>query len=359
MIPLFTRLNPNDPTTREGNPGDYFICLGVQHLISKVLGGEPQWLMLSKFSPENAMSMMEYVKETGFLVYAGMPQYNRFGDWCFWYDDGLWRDMLLPNNIKTICLAGGAGYPSTDIHPEAFAELCVNDPKSIEVMELRKQTGVLFTARDPYAHAFLKAFGIKGHLLPCSAIFAGHRMRSRPVKSDMTLVVPPNPRSLCFGEENRDERIIAWTRKICSRLIETGRHPVVLCNCGYEWDLLRKHTDLDVRYSNNYLWQLRMYEQCTEMIGARIHAVLPTYGMGQARCVGVSVDTRGSAVGMLPKTPVFSFYDVEEDPGILVDALEQAEPCAPGWLAEIEQTYVALIKNALAEVGGLEPQACS
>lgn len=354
MIPILTRLNPNDPDTRQGNPGDYYILLGVQHLLQEVIGGEPEWLLVSKFDKDHAVSHLESLREHGLLVYAGMPQYNRFSDWCYWYDEGLWSDLVEPSGAKVICLAGGAGYSSTSIAPSAFADLCRADARTTEVMELRAKSTALFTARDPYAHAFLEAFEIESHLLPCSAIFAGKRVRSRTDEGDLCLVVPPGHRSLCIGDGDKEERMASWVRRLCAALRDSGRSPVVVCNCGREWALLKDELGLDVRYSNNYLWQLRMYERCSEMVGARIHAVLPTYGMGKARCVGVSVDTRGSALGILPGVPTRSFYDIEDDPSVLVSDLDAATPCDPTWLKGVEDSYVELIRGALSHVASGE-----
>ncbi len=188
-IPLITTTGRTDP-----NPGDTFIGVGLQYLFEQVLG--PQvWVLIDRFSPKGFQGYADVIRNTPFLVYGGMSQYNNYDDWKHWYDDAMWRDFIIRWGLKIFTMAGGAGFSHPNISIDEYVAHCMRSKKTQRIIRQRVDPSLCFTVRDAYAHALLNALDIPNTYLPCSSIWASQMWNIGPAKNrPYLLLVPPLPR---------------------------------------------------------------------------------------------------------------------------------------------------------------------
>ena len=287
-------------TTRSrNNPGDTYIGVGLQWLVEQVTGSDTPWFLVNKFDREQFAEAIPEMQRAGIALYAGTPQYNRFSDWKFWYDDELWRKHINPAGVPVAVFAGGAGHPHADISPAKFARELSEDRKTRKIMKQRAKNALCFTVRDPHSAAFLERMEIEHHYLPCSATFSGHYYRVTPrVQKGRVAIVSAKP-TFVHGESPED--VIARFLSIHEAVREEGFSPVMVCHNvqGYMAyrDLLPQQ---EVFYSNDYHPLLKFYATCEGIVSARLHATLPAFGIGSVtRLVNISIDVRGNAVEAL------------------------------------------------------------
>ena len=196
LCPILCRL-PGE----EGNPGDVFIAIGLQEVLDQALGKNSQplpWLKLSKFKPGHVKTHIGLIKEAGFIIIGGMPQYNNYDDWCFWYDREFWQEFIVPNNIKVFPLAGGSGYPSNTMTPQEFSAHCLRSNETKRVLGIRCDHSSFFTVRDEHSYALLKDFDRtpEVHHLACTATFAAKARGIEWESEGRLIIVPPSPGSI-------------------------------------------------------------------------------------------------------------------------------------------------------------------
>ena len=144
-VPVMTRKDFS-----RGNPGDAFICLGLQALMEQEFG-PLEWFYLDKFSKQDFMDNLGVLRKAKFLIYAGTPQYGNYDDACFWYDWGVWEDILIPEGIQFHSVAGGSYFPSTSMATKEFSDYCLRSVHNRNILNERKVRMGLCTVRDPYS----------------------------------------------------------------------------------------------------------------------------------------------------------------------------------------------------------------
>ncbi len=287
-------------TTRsKNNPGDTYIGTGLQWLVEQVTGEDTPWYIVNKFNRDDFAAAIPEMKRAGVALYAGTPQYNRFSDWKFWWDDELWRKHVNPAGIPVAVFAGGAGHSNPDITPDQFARELAEDRKTVKIMKERRKRALCFTVRDPHSHAFLNRLEIENHYLPCSATFSGLYYRVEPrVVQGRVAVVSAKP---TFVHGEAPEEVVNRFLGIHRALKEDGLFPVMVCHNELGYQAYRDILPADeVFYSNDYHALLKFYGTCDGIVSARLHATLPAFGIGSvSRVVNISIDVRGNAVDAL------------------------------------------------------------
>lgn len=337
-------------TTRSrNNPGDTYIGTGLQWLVERVTGPDTPWYLVDKFNQKNFVEAIPEMKRAGVALYAGTPQYNRFSDWKFWYDDEMWRKHLNPNGIPVAVFAGGAGHPEAEITPEAFAEECASDRKTRKILKMRAKNALCFTVRDAHSHALLNRLDIPNAYLPCSATFSGLYYRVRPrIVDGRVAIVSPKP---TFVHRAKPEQVVERFLAIHHAVREEGYRPVMVCHnrVGYEAyrDLLPQE---EVFYSNDYHPLLKFYGTCEGIISARLHATLPTYGIGGAtRILNISIDIRGNAVDPLG-IPNISYHQATPERVMALFLQNQIDPQQRDRrLEDVTSSYAGIIRRALSQ----------
>jgi len=337
------------------NPGDTFICVGLQWLWEHTLQRVLPWLLINKFNQDIIKSRIPSIQEAGFLVFGGTPQYNNYKDWKFWYDDGLWTEVIIPNKIPVAVLAGGSGFPDANMTPEQFADYCTSDPETVEIIKRRAIHALCFTTRDLHSHYLLNKIGIENKYLPCTATFAA-RYLPVPTERPFIALVPPSPNSLpdpyVTPGMTKEETVKTGWLELFRALQEQGKNPVMVCHWYREYELFKTElNDSELFYSNDYAAFLRFYTQCNTVISARLHGVLPAYGILGTRAIGVSIDTRGHAVNIFPKIPEIT-YDKFKKESIL-ELLPNLQPSSEDDFTAHIQSYGEVIRGILSKVDDL------
>ena len=335
MIPIFTRKNPN-----QGNPGDSFICWGLQHLIQN-LYPKSGFLLLDKFNETEFKSKLELIKKIGYMFYAGMPQYNNLNDWQFWFDTTLWSDYLIPNNISVYNFAGGAGFPDLNISPEELANYCLNDQNTKNNLLSRIPISKITTVRDHYAFEITKNVGLNPILLTCPSIFSTkYRNITKKTIKNRIAIVPPeinniHPRIVNANDESERNNIISNKINDLYNKLKLD-HEVIIVN----------HSINDLQNENSFYTDdshqlLSLYSTCEYVISARLHAALPSWGLG-VKTISLNVDTRGSATKLAPEIINLNLNTPNEQ---IINELKNTNESSQLILNNIKDQYLNIIQQ--------------
>lgn len=307
LIPVMTRKDFSS-----GNPGDVYICLGLQYLMEKTYGRTLPWYYFNKFSPEDFKRHSNILQEAGFLIYAGTPQYNNYDDWCLWYDWPVWQEYIIPLGLKFHSVAGGSGFPDPHMTPKQFSQYCRSSGKTQAILNSRGIRTGLNTVRDPHALQLLTDSGFPAYLLPCTATWSSRYLKIRKTGEARTLLIPPNPAALTLqmmGVQNHQElshKIVSqWTALFRALKDES---PLVVCHSEAEYRLFSA-AGLPTYFTNDVVALMNIFAEAKQVVSSRLHACLPAHGLGVEHVVSVSVDTRGSAVELcnIPQVPHTDF----------------------------------------------------
>jgi len=362
-VPILTTI-----TRGNHNLGDTFIGLGMQYLFERVVD-HPKWLIVSKFDGTDGVRQFEeYIREAGFMIFAGMPQYHDFNVRTDWHDDKLWEEVVQPWNVKMFTMAGGSGGLGPDVTPKEFTRHCLTVYNGINIaprlLQYRKDHSVAITTRDLPAHKLLQSAMVSNELLPCSATFATHKygIKPAPNRNYVGLVLPqfpmvrlddiPDQYKQTNGDptEIKKKFVLEQFADIYNTLIKSGQHPKIICHERSEFDAVKSIIDVkDVFFSTDYFATLKFYSYCHSVISARLHGCLPAYGIPGTKVVGISVDVRGQAVRLFPKIRDFSMgkFTTEE----VIDALKAAQPSTSEDLAPWLQKYDNIILKGFKNLG--------
>jgi hypothetical protein len=299
------------------NPGDTFIGIGGQYIFENLFG-PINWLVINKFSQEEAwLKREELIKEAGIVYYAGMPQYNNYDDWCFWYDKELWEEIIVPWDLKVISLAGGAGFPNAEMTPEEFTERCLESEKTVGMLQARKNNLLLTTVRDNHANKLLNSVGIENHVVACSALFASRQANIQKEEKEYVVLVPPNYKSIpdiYRIDGSKEETMIADWLSIFNALKKEYKKVIIVCHWHDEFLSLRNHVEPnEIFFTTDYLSLLNIYKKASLVISARLHAALPAFGIEGTKAISIAIDTRGHAAGIVEKIPVITYAQLSAD----------------------------------------------
>lgn len=296
VIPLITRrLDP------AGNPGDTFICLGLQWLLSQVVE-RPSFLLIDKFVPDDFKKYADLIRKAGFLIYAGTPQYNNLDDWCLFYDWAMFKTFIQPMKVKFHTVAGGSGYPGTSMTPQEFSKHCLTNRRTRESLQFKKQLTSLATVRDLHAYRLLTDLGQKVELLPCTALWSPRWLGIEPTQTKVVGLVPPSPRHIvpklvgCETHEAAVEWFKQYFTKLTKDLKQLGYDTVIICH-GVN-DYLAYRDMPNVLYSNDCVSLMHMYAPLHGVISTRLHGAIPVAGMNK-KALLLGIDTRHSAADVI------------------------------------------------------------
>ena len=338
IIPVMTRKGFSS-----GNPGDVFICLGLQWLMEKELG-PLEWFYFDKFSKKDFEDNKEVLRSAGFLIYAGTPQYNNYDDWQLWYDWGVWLDYLIPMGIDFISIAGGSGFPNPHMTPKEFSDYCLDSRKTRSILNSRGIRTKLNTVRDPHARQLLVDFGTDTVMLPCTATWAARYFNIENGPDTYTALVPPSPLSVrpqdlqVSTREEVREYIVDKYLALYKDMEKKGQNPVIVCHSKSEYNLF-DGLGVETFYTNDTAALLRFYSTCFSVVSSRLHGCLPALGLGIKNIVSVPIDTRGSAATLLG-IPEVKLTDMTTKR--INSALKSTVSVD---LFEFEQQYAALFKT--------------
>jgi len=326
------------------NPGDLIIGVGLQYLFEQVTGPQ-QWILMDP----DAGSFKSYeplIRKSRFILFGGMPQYNNFDSWSVWSDIEMWDQFVRPWNLKMMMMAGGAGHYKTDIDIESYAKWCLSSNKTRDTLLKRKPNLVCLTTRDPYAHYLLNQLGMENQLLPCSSLWAVKMLRFEPSdKRPFIFLVP----SIVDRKFNGLSYVDFWLSLYRKLKKEVGDVRVV-CHELEEYKILEKVIgDADMIFHADYYMLLREYASAGVVVSGRLHGSLPAYSYPGTRVVNISVDTRGSAVTLLPKIVDHKAHNTDVDK--IVKSLTLAQPSAAGDLDAFEGDYKSVISSVLHKLG--------
>ena len=351
LVPIITRVNAN-----EGNPGDGFIRWVMEYIFEKCFNQQIQWLLINKFDKRDFLKYEDLIKDIGFIVYAGTPQYNNYDDWKLWYDDEMYK-LLDEWDVKLVSIAGGAGIPQIDWDEKRFSRYCLRSATTVELLAFRQQIGSLFTVRDKYAHQLLNDLDIPNHLLPCTATWASNYCNINKKSNDCIALVPPSigvmPPEQAGARDSVEMTVnllnAYWMlgnslrRKFPNKTIKIVPHGMK------EYQLFSQGLHYSqIFYSNNAQSLLDFYSNCEYVISGRLHAALPAFGIEGTKVVSIEIDTRGSATELFDKIHRIKFKSIaqnEEAVNKLVEKIDNIKPSAKSDLSSYEKQYVELLKK--------------
>ena len=351
IYPVITRVDANT-----GNPGDGFIRWGLQWLLEEAYQHPINWLLISKFSKKDLKKHEHRVREAGFVIYAGTPQYNNYDDWKLWYDDDMYR-LLRKWRTRVYSIAGGAGVPHTAWSPAQFAAYCIGSEETCKVLRRRKSVTRLFTVRDPYAHELLNKMSIMNYMLPCTATWASHYHGIQKASNDFVALVPPSLNIMAPHEakaKNKDDVRLSLlnTYKLFKSEFEKrfpNKRIIIVSHHLNEYNLFKKYIDNDqLFYSNDAHSLLKFYSHCEYVVSGRLHGALPAYGIPGTKVGSISIDTRGAAATLLPDIVSIKYRLVARDRKKIseaVDKIVDAKASTPESLKKFEKQYMPLLRK--------------
>ncbi len=308
IVPIITRR-----ADLIGNPGDVFISMGLQHLVKRTLPNA-QFVLLDKHSSSDFMEYSSILKQKT-ILYAGMPQYNNFDEWCFWYDYELYRDILIPYKTKVISIAGGSGSPRINETPEEFTANCLSSQKTRNLLLMKKHVTPLSLVRDEHAYHLLKAYELKTDLLPCTALWALDYLGQPQERSNVVGLVLPgishiNPALL---NKQTKEEVINWFKvfyaKLQSELAKMNLNTIVIAHTWEDYVVWGNQG----YFTNSVYELLEKYTQLAGVISCRLHGAIPIAGQNKP-AVYLGIDSRWTAaeIAGVPTLKLRQDLSVEE-----------------------------------------------
>lgn len=325
-------------STRQWNPGDEWIALGIRRLFRVLYPGRTiNWILYDR-SPDcfeepwgaparrplllgNSFQPGEQLPPVDLLVMAGTPE---------WLGPHLEPLALIRHTSAAPVFYLGIDYPSAEL------------PLSPADREMLAQS--LVVARGPMARQALETLGIRAHLLPCPALFSASteypartlRRIGIVLQSDRVANQSISPELKC--------RMLA----LVSRLRE--RYSVkVICNYIDEFLEFSPAADCPVCYSydsNDYFAYLA---DCDLVVSTRLHSAIVANSLLKPAILTNAEPRVTSAVEPLPHVVV---CEPEAVPGILEHFdIDPAVRNLFNWKREQEAQYLELLRGALHEHG--------
>ena len=319
-------------STRQWNPGDEFILLGVQNLLGEVLGGDVNWLL--------------YNRNPDLYVSAWAEPTHRKGFWsnAFPCDDFAGLDLAVVAGTT-----GWLGKPMMSFYglvreyaiPLVMLGVgCVDAAVTLSQDELYcfRELAEVIAVRDRFASATFSSLNVAHRLLPCPALFAarqeqfstGVRKVAFILQTDKTLNkgVPTELKNASLAAA-----IDAARRKLDVEIVCFYRDEAA--------EFISKEV-LPVRYSYNsydYLATLRGYDV---IVSTRLHGAILANSLGKP-AVLLNRDPRcEGAAALFP----FIFLSNPESVGARLEEIDidAVNKQLPPWKAKIRQEYLDLLR---------------
>lgn len=291
------------------NVGDVFIGQGLRYIIDNACPEKIEWVLVSRFSPLTPHKK-ELLASCDLIIYGGMPQYNNYDDWKFYYDDEIWDD-LNAIGVPILRLAGGGGGSGEDITPEEYAAYLLSSELTKDILEKAMTNCKLVTTRDKMAQAFLDGAGVDSTLLPCSGTFA---MNFNGVhETDKTMNIICLAALYLKNRPDKDTLIEEFKKTKAFLEKETGKPCKILCQVkNSDLPFIQEHFSEDeIIVEDEPMKIIEHYKHVEYCVTTRLHCALPIYGIG-GKVVLIRVDTRGIA-GEEMGIPVTKLSDYTHD----------------------------------------------
>jgi len=306
-IALLTRIidETNQESYNNSNVGDCFIGHGLQYIIEEALKPIPiEWVLISRWEPFTR-EQMEIMRTCDFIIYGGMPQYNNFEEWRFFYDNEIW-DYLNYTGVPILRLAGGGGYPSESITPDEFAAHLNKSLLNEIILDKACNNTKLITTRDKMAQRYLETNNVNSTLLPCTGTFAC--LKHGIFNTDKQYNAINITADYIKNREDKEELIteIKETKQFIENY--TGKPCKFFAQVNIiDYEFTNNTFGECVRF-NNSKEMIEFYSHVDICISTRLHTALPIHGIG-GRTVLIRVDTRGIAAEELgiPVIPLSNF----------------------------------------------------
>jgi len=283
----------------DSNFGDCLIGHGLKYLIEMTNPSMRfEWVDISRFSVLSEEDKAK-MKECDVIVYAGMPQYNIFSDWSFYYDDGIYDDIKAADK-PFYKLAGGFGSSNPIPTVKEAVERAKNDPRTIELINKACSIAKITTVRDRYAHEILNALSIKNTLLPCPASYSlFYKSDQKEVERDINLF------SITSAVLNPSEFEVIKNAFNLMRL--TYPETYFICqNYKRDYDFLVDHNiKKNCIIQPESVAEFKTYlRRADKVFTTRLHTALPAF-VNKSKVILFKVDTRASAAyalqsGLIP-----------------------------------------------------------
>ena len=325
-------------STRQWNPGDEWIALGIRRLFHTLYPGRIlNWILYDR-SPDcfekpwsapdrkplllgNSYQPGEQLPPVDLLVVAGTPE------WLGPHLEPLAR--IRPTSAAPVFYLG-IDYPSADLPLSPF------DRKMLSQS--------LVVARGPMARQALEALGIQAHLLPCPALFSAPteypartlRRIGFVLQSDRVANQSVSPELKC--------RMLA----LVSRLRE--RYSVkVICNYIDEFLEFSPAAGCPVCYSYDSSDYFEYLADCDLVVSTRLHGAIIANSLLKPAILTNAEPRAASAVERLPHVVA---CEPEAVPGILEHFdIDPAVRNLLNWKRAQEAQYLDLLRGALHKNG--------
>lgn len=353
-------------TTVDRNPGDSFICAGLENLLRQVLplyrpfyidkhderSLEPLWPLLSTQPPpvRRALKALLWVRNrdrsifsrSDLVVQAGTPFYFILPDAQGSYDrpytsvddewiGRIWRRDLLGRypHCPVLNMAVGTCQP---FHSDG-SEFNGHEPLLDFVRESVRRSA-LTIVREPIASRLLTSLGLDHLCLPCSALFAAdfHQVfRAEPRLVVMNYMPGGGHYDLGQGIDRQqwEERFLRIYRELSAR-----ERVVVACHSASEVRAIRGILpEAETFFSPDYRAYLRLFAHASLGVVNRVHAGVALAGLGIPSVV-IGTDTRAKMANLLG-LPVFFVGDAQ--PATILEHIRDFGARASWWRQHLEE----------------------
>ncbi len=323
-------------STRQWNPGDEFILMGVRNLFEEALGPVGiNWVLYDRnpdlfvdgFSTHQRKETIwgnSYHHDSpecfNLALVAGTPE------WMGRPLEGFYstvRRGRLPLYII------GAGYIDA---PIVFSE---------DEMYCLKNTLKLAITRDEYASRALNEIGVQHEILPCPALFASTWESVPHVVKKIGFIIQTNK---TVNQKVTEELSYACAHTV-NQLRKKGFEVDVVCHYIDEFVEFTKVLS-PVRYSYDSLDYIDMIGSYDLVLSTRLHGAILANSMGKPAIMLNNDDSRCTGAAML-----FPFIYVSTPENIINDVIafdpKNAEQLVQ-WKAGIKDRYLSLLREAIS-----------
>lgn len=314
-------------TTRQWNPGDEFIRIGVESLLEQACGWEINWLIYDR-NPDVRNCRLDNISNSFFdknTPYVDMIVLAGTSEWNGPLMTELYRYSL---KFSIPVIAIGIGNPGFE---RALSRL--------EEHVLKSQTCLLIV-RDRATAKMLSSYGIDNMVMPCPSLISASA-RSYPSEIRRVAIVWQLAETRQPCSIGKRESLLS----VCNELCLAEYNVSIVVNYIEELEMLH---DLD--YPIYYSYEPRVYfdilKQFDAVISLRLHGCLLALSLGKPAIL-VPHDERVTAAAQeVPTLVVCSLDQVGGQLSLLATALPDWCHRHEVFLTELRQEYLARIRQA-------------
>ncbi|MGA2195127.1 MAG: polysaccharide pyruvyl transferase family protein [Bryobacteraceae bacterium] len=325
-------------STRQWNPGDEWIALGIRRLFRTLYAERVvNWILYDR-SPDcflepwgksrrrpdllgNSYQPGEELPAVDLVVMAGTPE---------WLGPHVEPLARIRHTSAAPVFYLGIDYPSTELP-------CSPD-------DLRMLSGALIVTRGGTARRALQALGIQAHMLPCPALFAAPlEYPARALKS-IGIVLQSDRVQNQAVSAGLKARMLGMLP-----LLQPRFSVKIVCNYIDEYLEFRSSLDCPVCYSYDSGEYFRLLSDCDLVISTRLHSALIANSLLKP---AVLTNTEPRVCSAAELCPYIFVREPEDVPGFLEHF--EPDPAARNlfnWKRNQEAQYLEILRGALQEHG--------